>query len=213
MKKLKSNWIKKDSNSRIYNIPVPIIGLTGGIATGKSTVANLLRNKNIPVIDADQLVKNIYQQPSTIAFIRSQFPESMTDQKINFKKLREIAFANEANKSILENYIYSYLPEEFKKNYHLFESPPFIVYDVPLLFEKKLHLMVDLSICVYAPKTIQIERLMVRDQISRDLAESIINQQMDIEDKKKMSDFTISNTGAPKDLEVIVERLLAEISE
>ena len=213
MKKLKSNLIKKDLNSRIYNIPVPIIGLTGGIATGKSTVANLFRQKSIPVIDADQLVKNIYQRPSTIAFIQKHFPESMIDQKINFKKLREKAFADKTAKTILENYIYSHLPDEFKNNYLLFKSPSFIVYDVPLLFEKHLNLMIDISICVYAPRTTQIERLMDRDQISRELAESIINQQMDIEDKKKLSDFTIQNTGTLNDLEEIVESLLMEIAE
>ena len=213
MKKLKSNWITKDSNSRIYNIPVPVIGLTGGIATGKSTVANLFRRKNIPVIDADLLVKNIYMLPETISFIQKHFPETIDDQKINFKKLRETAFASEAAKSILEQYIYAHLPEQFKKDYLRFSSPPFIVYDVPLLFEKKLNLLIDFSICVYAPRTTQLKRLVERDQIPPELAESIINQQMDIEEKKKISDFIISNTGTLNELEALFERLLIEITE
>jgi dephospho-CoA kinase len=65
MKKLKNNWVTKNKSNRLYEVPVPILGLTGGISTGKSTVAQLFREAGIPVIDADQLVKGIYQKKSS----------------------------------------------------------------------------------------------------------------------------------------------------
>ena len=139
MKKLKNSLVKKTQDNRLYNIPIPIIGLTGGIASGKSTVAELLRKKNIPVIDADRLVKNIYQMPETKAFIKTHFSDAVVDNEIIFKKLREIAFSSESSKKILEDYIYALLPIEFKKSFSLLNSPSLLVYDVPLLFEKNLN--------------------------------------------------------------------------
>ena len=213
MKKLKNSLVKKTQDNRLYNIPIPIIGLTGGIASGKSTVAELLRKKNIPVIDADRLVKNIYQMPETKAFIKTHFSDAVVDNEIIFKKLREIAFSSESSKKILEDYIYALLPIEFKKSFSLLNSPSLLVYDVPLLFEKNLNDLIDISICVYTPQNIQIERLVNRDHISKELAENIINQQTDIEEKRKLADFAIINTSDLSALESNLERLVREITE
>jgi dephospho-CoA kinase len=212
MKNLKTELIKFQKEQRLYQIPVPIIGLTGGIGTGKSTVAELFRKKNIPVIDADKLVKNIYKLAETKDFIYKNFPKTITDGEIEFKKLREIVFINQEVKKTLEDYIYAHMPEEFKKAYATFSHPGFIVYDVPLLFEKKLHLLIDVSVCVYAPKEIQIERMILRDQISRELAESILANQISIENKKQMADFVITNTDGQAILEVEFEKFLKDIS-
>lgn len=211
MKKLKNSLIKHSEQTRLYQIPVPIIGLTGGIGTGKSTVADFFRKKGIPVIDADKNVKSIYQMPETHNFIHHNFPEAFHDGKIDFKKLRSIVFGNADAKKRLEDYIYAHMPNEFKSGFYQFNNPSFVVYDVPLLFEKNLHLLVDLSICVYAPKELQIERLMQRDQIERDLAEKILANQLDIEEKKKLADFIIINDGSLKDLEVQFEQFLEKI--
>lgn len=212
MKKLKANWIKKTPLNRLYHIPVPIIGLTGGIATGKSTLANFFRKNDIPVIDADRLVKNIYQLPETKAFIKDNFPTTIIDDEIIFKKLREIAFQDETAKKLLEDFIYAHLPNEFKKAFVSFDDPKFVVYDVPLLFEKKLNEFIDFSICVYAPKNIQIERLIARDHSTIDLAEKIINQQMDIEVKKNLCDFVINNIGSPEELDSAIEKFIKDIT-
>ncbi|MGZ3790070.1 MAG: dephospho-CoA kinase [Bacteriovorax sp.] len=212
MRKLKDSLVKHSPETRLYQIPVPIIGLTGGIGTGKSTVAELFRKKNIPVIDADKLVKNIYQMPETFAFIKKNFPQAIEEGKILFKKIREIVFINEDAKKLLENYIYSHMPNEFTGAFYQFSDPPFIVYDVPLLFEKKLHLLIDLSVCVYAPREMQIERLMTRDQTTRDLAENILSNQIDIEEKKRLADFVVNNTGSLQELEIEFERLIKDIT-
>lgn len=213
MKKLKNSWITKNLNTRLYNIPVPIIGLTGGIATGKSTVAEFLRKKDIPVIDADQLVKNVYRMPETKDFIQKTFPSVIADGEIVFKKLREMAFLDEACKKVLEDYIYARLPHEFNTAFLNFKNPTFIVYDVPLLFEKKLNELVDATVCVYAPREMQISRLMARDHNTRELAEKILNQQMDIESKKGLADLIISNTKTPEALVLELEQFLSGLTD
>ena len=212
MKKLKASWITKNQETRLYQIPVPVIGLTGGIGTGKSTVAEILREKNIPVIDADRLVKNIYTSPASIRFLKKHFPHSILDEVINFQKLRETIFANESAKNILEDFIYSYLPEEFIKAFEKFNNPKFIVYDVPLLFEKKLNEKVDLTVCVYAPRKTQIERIVARDKTSIELAQKILKNQMDIDEKKELADIVINNEQDINALKLSVEKFLKEIT-
>lgn len=104
------------------------------------------------------------------------------------------------------------MPTEFKKAYATFNNPPFIVYDVPLLFEKKLNEVVDVAVCVYAPRETQIERIIARDKSSHQLASKIIDNQMDIEEKKKLSDFVINNTTELVDLKISVEQFLRDIT-
>jgi dephospho-CoA kinase len=212
MKNLKAKWITKNPETRLYHTPVPIIGLTGGIGTGKSTVAELLREKNIPVIDADKLVKNIYQKSETLEFIAKHFPHVIEDGMIVFTKLRQIAFVDAIAKKLIEDFIYAYMPGEFKQAFAAFANPHFIVYDVPLLFEKKLNELVDLSVCVYAPREIQIKRIIIRDHSSEELAAKIIDNQMDIEDKKKRSDLVIPNTLDAVNLKIAVEQFLKDIT-
>jgi dephospho-CoA kinase len=217
MKKLKSNWITKDKTSRLYGIPVPIIGLTGGIATGKSTVAQMFKDVGVPVIDADKLVKSIYAKQSSYEFVLQHFPDAITNNDIHFKRLREIAFMTAENQLILETFIYSQMPVAFKeafKEAHL--SHPqheFVVYDVPLLFEKNLNTKVDASICIYTPRTTQLERLVKRDQINIQLAETILSKQMDIKEKKKKSDLIIENLGDLTTLKNNFDKLMTILIE
>lgn len=212
MKNLKAKRTTKNPENRLYNIPVPIIGLTGGIGTGKSTVAEILRGKNIPVIDADRLVKNIYQKSETLEFISKHFPHVIDDGIIVFTKLRETVFLDSLAKKLIEDFIYAYMPGEFKKAFMAFNNPHFVIYDVPLLFEKKLNNFVDLSVCVYAPREVQIERIILRDKSSKELAAKILDNQMDIEEKKKRSDLVIVNTGKLEDLKISVGQFLKDIT-
>jgi dephospho-CoA kinase len=212
-KKLKNNLVKLSADKRLYQIPVPIIGLTGGIGTGKSTVAASLRKHGFAVIDADQNVKLVYQKPETLIFIKKHFLAAVHNEQIDFKKLREIVFINQDAKQLIEDYIYQHLPGVFLEAYKMFNNPEVIIYDVPLLFEKQLHLLVDVSVCVYAPREVQIQRLMARDHSTRDLAEKILSNQLDIEEKKKLSDFIIENTGDIHLLEHKVEEFLKNVTE
>lgn len=200
MKKLKANLVSKSIETRLYQIPVPIVGLTGGIATGKSTVAELFRESGFQVIDADKLVKSIYQKKLSLEFIKTHFPSAILANSINFKILRELAFKNPENQLSLETFIYSQMPEAFKDAYNKLPQSEVIIYDVPLLFEKKLNLLIDVSICIYSPKKLQLERLIARDNIDASLAENILSKQIDIEEKKKIADFIIPNITNLSDL-------------
>jgi len=199
--KLLPKLITKNSGSRLYQLPVPIVGLTGGIATGKSTVAKLFKSLQFPVIDADALVKSVYQKQEVFDFIQIHYPNAIVNKSIDFKILRAIAFANDAEIKKIETEIYRHLPGEFLRAYHSFSSANFIIYDVPLLFEKGLDKLVDQKIVVYSPREMQIERLMKRDHISLEAAEKILTHQLPIDQKKQMADFLIDNSKSEKDLE------------
>jgi dephospho-CoA kinase len=117
------------------------------------------------------------------------------------------------NQLILENFIYAQLPEAFREAYLSFGHHEFIVYDVPLLFEKHLNHKIDTSICTYSPRAIQVARLVKRDHISVELAEKILSKQMDIEEKNKISDLFIENIGDLTDLKNNFDKLLAILVE
>jgi dephospho-CoA kinase len=184
----------KKVSDRLYQISVPIVALTGGIACGKTTVAKMFIEKNIPLISADELVKEIYQEAEAFEFIKKTFPAATTEGKINFGILRSAVFDDNQLQAKVEEFIYQRLPEKFLAAFTQFSKPKLVVYDVPLLFEKKLNTKVDKIICVYCPKEKQIERLLNRDKITLDLAQKILQKQIDIEEKKKLADIVISNT-------------------
>jgi dephospho-CoA kinase len=212
MRKLKNKWITKDKSTRLYNIPVPIVGLTGGIATGKTTIAQMFRDEDIPVIDADRLVKSIYQKKESFDFVQKHFVDAIIEEAIHFKTLRELAFKTPQNQGKLETFIYAQMPAAFLGAFKEFGPCEFIVYDVPLLFEKGLHSKTDVSVCAYSPREIQLQRLVKRDNISLELAETILTKQMDIEEKKKKADLFIENIGTHTDLNHNFIKILNELT-
>ncbi len=151
------------------------------------------------IIDADQLVKNIYKNKESLQFIKKEFPECTNEDGIIFAKLREVFFKDTKKQKLIEKYIYQKLPEEFHKEFLKLKGD-YIFYDVPLLFEKKLDQYIDMTVCVYASKDEQIKRLIKRDSISKELAEEIISKQLSIEEKKKKSDYIIDNSENKKNL-------------
>jgi dephospho-CoA kinase len=196
MEKLKLNPsnIRLISKTRLYGLDIPIIGLTGGIATGKSTVSNILKDLGAPIIDADRLIKYIYNQQDTLDFIRVNAPKSITKNEINFKLLREEFFSNSDLKSKIETFLYKKLPAAFKHHVNQFNDPSFIVYDVPLLFEKQLEQLLDTTILVYAPRETQLERLIKRDKCSIETANNILDSQDTIESKRPKARFIVDNS-------------------
>src|SRR6476661_1063578 len=115
MKNLKAKYIKLEPGFRLYNLDKPIIALTGGIATGKSTVTKMLEAKGLQVIDADALVKSIYRKEETKNFIKTVFSVAWGNEEISFPKLRELVFQNPKVKEAVETFIYARLPEAFRE--------------------------------------------------------------------------------------------------
>lgn len=198
--KLKQEYISKNSSSRLHNLDVPIIGLTGGIATGKSTAASTLADQGILVINADHLVKNIYATEEMVNFVKQKYPDVISEESIDFKKLREMAFSDLEVRTALETEIYAKLPAVFLEEYTRAGKPEIVVYDVPLLFEKGLDSKVDLKVCVYADQKTQLERLTKRDNVSKEQAQLALANQTDIEEKKSNSDAVIENIGTLEQL-------------
>lgn len=198
--KPKPSLIKLNKNERLYELDIPVIGLTGGIACGKSTVAKLFKKSGATVIDADKLIHDIYQDQETKDLINSLAPSVLENKTINFKSLRELFFNNKKIKEEVVNFLYQKLPEFFLNELRQYPETQVIIYDVPLLFENNLETKLDCTITVYADRETQLNRVMKRDKITEELAQKILNQQMDIELKKEKADYILDNTGLPDEL-------------
>ncbi|KRQ88127.1 Dephospho-CoA kinase [Caloramator mitchellensis] len=176
-----------------------IVGLTGGIASGKSTVSEFLKQRGFPVLDADKIAREIVQSGSDVLkiLVREFGDEILLESgELNRSKLRNIVF-NDKNKLNRLNEITH--PEIRKRlNEQIIEYKKYgfklIIVDAALLIEAKFYELVDIIILVYVDLNTQIERLIKRDNISKDDAFKIINSQMKLEEKIKYADYIIDNT-------------------
>lgn len=209
--KLKEKFNRLDNENRFYQLKRPIIALTGSIATGKSSVTQYLRKKGIDVICADELVKRIYATQEAIDYIKKECPIAIKEH-IDFKILRREFLKNNELKSNIENFIYGRLEKEFKEELK-HSQQTFIVYDIPLLFEKNLQNQFDLITLVYASPEIQIQRLLKRDQVSKEQALKIINIQMPIDKKKTLSEIIIENNQSLEDLHQSIDHIIGTVFE
>lgn len=210
MKNLKDSFIRLNKLNRLYHLDKPIIAITGGIASGKSCVTDIVRSEGLQVIDADKLVKTIYETKEAKDFIRFNVPDAWNG-KIDFKKLRELVFSEKNLKSRVEDFIYSRLPHMFQNEAQKITNQNFYIYDVPLLFEKKLESFMDLNILVYTPRDTQLKRIIERDDCTLEVANRILDQQMDIEEKKLKADIVIDNNDSLIELAAKVKSLLLQI--
>src|SRR5574344_2863167 len=186
------------------------IALTGGIATGKSTVCNLLKLHGFLIIDADKIAHKLLDENSQK--IEELFGKQYVEKgKVLRKELGKIIFSNEENKLKLEALLHPLIFQKIEKEAKLFEeqNKPYII-DIPLFFEK-MHYPISKSIVVYTPKDLQVERLQKRDNISKEEALLKISNQMDIEKKKELSTYVIDNSYNLKHLQDEVEKLIGEI--
>lgn len=177
-----------------------VAGLTGGIASGKSTVAALFKALGCQIVDADVVARAIVQ-PGESAWreIVARFGSEilLPDQNLDRKKLAEIIFSDNAAKTILDNISHpTILAEMQRKTAELTKkSPGVIIWDVPLLFETDFVRYVDLSILVYTPVAMQLERLTARDGISRAAARKRLGAQMPLHEKRELATMIIDNSG------------------
>lgn len=186
------------------------IALTGGISTGKSTVCNLFKLHGFLIIDADEIAHKLLDENS--AKIAEMFGNQYVENgKVRRKELGKIIFTNEENKLKLESLLHPLIKDEIVKRSRLFESQdkPYFI-DIPLFFEK-MHYPIPRSLVVYTPKDLQIQRLMKRDNISKEEALIKISNQWDIEKKKELAHMVIDNSKDLKNLQDEVERIIEEI--
>lgn len=193
------------------------MGLTGSIATGKSTVSEMFRRKGAEIIDADHIAREVVE-PGTegLARIVREFGHGMLDEegKLNRERLGARIFQNPAEREKLNRLLHPLIvdcmrakTEKIKKE----KDPDLLIWDVPLLIEGNLTQWVEAVILVYTPKEIQLERLMKRNALSKEEAEKRILAQMDIEEKKKYADYMIDNRGTLSETERQVDQLWKQL--
>ena len=184
------------------------------MGTGKSTVTDYLKNKGHPCLDADELVKALYREEESKQFIAKINPLFIsTGGEINFKQLRKFFFKDKAIKRAVESHIYQRLPHKFLQELAKLGKITLLFYDIPLLFEKKLEESFDLIATVYCGEDEQLQRVMARDRLSKDMAKKIIASQMDMEQKKRQSDYVLDNTRDTPHLYREIEKFLALAEE
>ncbi|MCB9025067.1 MAG: dephospho-CoA kinase [Bdellovibrionaceae bacterium] len=192
------------------------IGLTGGMGTGKSTVASILRELGYPVIDADAFShKSLERSSECYNHVVKLFGDQILDAKgdIDRKKLGEIVFSNKRDLTKLENIIHPYVQKKADETRREYESSGHKIafYDVPLLFEKELQNKFDKTVLVYAPNDLQVQRIVHRDNMNIEEIQKRIAAQISIEDKKEMADVVINNLGSIAELKKEINNTLKEL--
>lgn len=193
-----------------------ILGLTGGIASGKSTVSEMLSKKGYTVIDADLAARKVVEvgQPAYLAIVE-EFGRSILhtdDDTINRAKLGDIVFHNEEMRKKLNGIVHPAVRGLMlsEKDQAIESGKNTIIMDIPLLYESDLTWMVDRTIVVYVDEETQLSRLMKRNQFTEQEASSRIASQFPLKDKIGLADAVINNNGTIEQTEEQLEKIFNE---
>ena len=176
-----------------------IIGLTGGIGSGKSAAATILKRLGLKIIDLDQITHDL-MKPSELGYIeiKKEFGEKYIDTKgaIDRKLLREEIFSSLDLKKRIESILHPIIFEECSKQLNKLKHEKYIVLVIPLLFETKNYIsLIDESLLIDCDLETQIKRVIKRDNVSKALANRIIKNQMNRQEKQLLADKVILNDG------------------
>ncbi|MCC6809720.1 MAG: dephospho-CoA kinase [Deltaproteobacteria bacterium] len=193
-----------------------LIGLTGGISSGKSTVSQIFTSLGAHVIDADVLAREVVAKGTPgLDQIVGTFGRAVLapDGTLDRKKLGDIIYHDETKRKELEAITHPLIFQRFGELTQAAEArgEPVVIYDAPLLIERGLHRMMHTVIVVWVPRDIQIERLMARDGIDRKAAELRLASQMPLDDKRAVADFVIDNSKTREHAKAQVEYVWREI--
>ena len=178
-----------------------VIGLTGSIATGKSTVVEWFKTKHVPVIDADQIAREIVEPGKPILMrLKETFGEAIiqTDGSLDRALLGQMIFNDDTLRQKLDDLMHPAIVKEMvaRRDKYLNQNEPLIILDIPLLFEGGLTDLVDRIMVVYTTEPVQLERLMNRNKLSKQEATQRIKTQWSIEKKKTLAADVIDNNGS-----------------
>ena len=186
-----------------------VVGLTGGIASGKSVVSGFLEKEvGTTVIDADVVSREIYENPVIREKVAREFPECAENGEINRRKLRSV-FADSEKTEKLNSITHPAIIGECKKRIAGARGIIFLV--VPLLFETGMDEMCNATVVVVADKKARIKRLLDRDNIDEETAENMMKRQCEDAERIKKANYVIENDGDISDLKKKTLSLLAEI--
>ncbi|NEO79248.1 dephospho-CoA kinase [Moorena sp. SIO4G3] len=189
-----------------------IIGLTGGIATGKTTVSNYLADTyRLPILDADIYAREAVQPDSPILkqiYQRYGLQVQHSDGTLNRKRLGEIIFSNPAERQWLEQQIHPYVRDRFQSELDTI-VPPTVILVIPLLFEAKMTDLVTETWVVSCSPEQQLKRIQKRDRISKEQAQARINSQLPLQQKIALADKVLDNSSTKEALIQQVSTALA----
>ena len=197
-----------------------IIGLTGGIGTGKSTVSRKLRERGYPVIDLDVISREVIEYPEVIDELVRNFGIEILESQNNISgkksisrnKLRQTVFKEEKKVSVLNSIMHPPIVEEMRRQVeNLKKNYKTVFVEVQLLFEAKLEKEFDLTVLVYADKKTQLERVLKRDGRKEEEVQQIINALMDMTEKRRLSNYIIENNGDSEMLDLEIEKFIKKL--
>ena len=192
-----------------------ILGLTGGIGSGKSTVSKIFLSMGIKVFDADLIAKDILETEQ----VKEEIKEKLGKEFINLKSnsvdkelLKKEVFNNSKKLNILNGIVHPRVVDIYKKKYLEFkDKKEIVIFDVPLLFEVNLERYCDKVIVVDIDLKVQIERIKNRDNIDVALINKIITAQMSREERNIKADILIENNGSLEELKQKIEKIIKDI--
>ena len=188
-----------------------IIGMTGGIGSGKSEASKIFASLNIEVIDLDKISREISEKDhEAIEEIKTLFGQSLfnKENELDRKKLRDMIFSDKNLKIKLENILHPKILAEVKKKLSIFSDEPYVVIDIPLLFETNQYVpLISRTLVIDCELSNQIERARKRDGMEIAMVQSIISQQVDRNTRIQRGDDVILNDGSIESLEDSIKKL------
>jgi len=193
-----------------------VIGLTGGVGSGKSTVAEMLRELGATVIDADEAAHEVYAAgtPGFAAVVAEFGPDFVRDGAIDRQKLGALVFNDEAARRRLNSIVHPLVREWMaaRTAEAVERGDEIVIQDVPLLFENGLEDLFSSVLLVYVPEDVQLERLAHGRGVPRDRARAIIAAQLPIEEKRRRAHHIVDNSGTVEQTRKQVEEVWAQMS-
>ncbi|MGE6628922.1 dephospho-CoA kinase [Bacillus sp. NPDC077027] len=192
-----------------------VVGLTGGIASGKSTVSQMIIEQGIRLVDADVIAKEVvlHGKPAYEQIVQTFGQEILLPSgELDRQKLGDIVFSDEKQRKKLNAIVHPEVRKEMlgQRNEAINQQETFVVLDIPLLFESQLESLVDRIIVVYTTPELQLTRLMKRNQLKEAGALKRIHAQMSLDEKRERADAVIENT---KDFAFVRKQLLNILDE
>jgi dephospho-CoA kinase len=198
-------------SASIVNTKTKSIGLTGGIASGKSTASAYFRKLDIPVIDCDLIVRELWQDSD--AMNQAVYDTFGLSGKLAQDRvlLSNMVFTSETKRKLLNDIVHPYVFEKVEQEKAFYDQYPLIVIDMPLLFEVGYQHQVDYTVLIYADQKTQVDRLRNRNGYKVKDALMRVQSQMPMSEKKKLATYVIDNRGSFDDLYRAIDSVLKEI--
>lgn len=187
------------------------IAIAGNIASGKSCVESILSSKGFEVYDTDLIAHDILATSYKVREAFKNFDILNYKGEISREKLGKVVFSNPEMKKVLEEIIHPEVRNELNRIFNLSSSEKFVFVSIPLLFEAHFEDMFDKSILVLADDSVRLERLMKRNDLSREDAQLRIDSQMPQEEKVKRVDYVIKNDSSLENLKIEIDNLLTKL--